>query len=215
MKAKVSDLGNSRFIARKETMTRAPGTLVYMPPEALGENPRYCDKLDMFSFGHLALYTIIQVSPEDLLTHNICNPHNEKLIPRTEVERRSRYMELLHETLSEKHSLVKLVKQCLSNAPQKRPTAMEALHWLEDADYEVVLALHRGQMVISRKEQEIENLRRQIDSRNSVYDVVSVHTILVYSPYALNWGTCNCTCIQRSCHSILTILDQCNNFSCM
>ena len=43
---------------------KAPGTHFYMPPEALKENPKYDEKLDIFSFGHLALYVINQVLPE-------------------------------------------------------------------------------------------------------------------------------------------------------
>ncbi len=34
-----------------------------MPPEALAENPTYNAAIDMFSFGHLALYTIVQDFP--------------------------------------------------------------------------------------------------------------------------------------------------------
>ena len=44
--------------------TKAPGTHFYMPPEALKENPKYDEKLDIFSFGHLALYVINQDFPE-------------------------------------------------------------------------------------------------------------------------------------------------------
>lgn len=179
MRAKVTDLGNSRFISNQKNMTKLPGTLVYMPPEAFEERSRYGDKLDMFSFGHLALYTITQVFPEDLLAQNSYDSRRDKLIPHTEVERRREYMKILYEILGEEHALVKLIKQCLNNASQKRPCAMEALHWLEklDPDYVTVVAVDKSEMadVISRQEREIEDLRRQIDSRNSVYyDVVSI-----------------------------------------
>ena len=52
--------------ATPEIMTSNPGTLDYMPPEAL-ECGVYDQKLDVFSFGHLAIYTIIQHSPHPLL----------------------------------------------------------------------------------------------------------------------------------------------------
>ncbi len=42
-------------------MTLAPGTQIYMPPEALDANHRYGPSLDIFSFGHLSLYTLTQV----------------------------------------------------------------------------------------------------------------------------------------------------------
>jgi len=64
--AKISDLGNARIVNLRprqlaRTLTRIPGTLVYMPPEAFDDSLRYGPKLDIFSFGHLALFTLTQV----------------------------------------------------------------------------------------------------------------------------------------------------------
>ncbi len=66
--AKISDLGNSRIVDIQpgqlaRTLSRAPGTGVYMPPEALDEttSTRYGPSLDIFSFGHLSLFTLTQV----------------------------------------------------------------------------------------------------------------------------------------------------------
>ncbi len=66
MRAKITDMGNSRIIDLmpnevSKTLTQVPGTLVYMPPEAFGPRSRYGPSLDIFSLGHLALYTLIQV----------------------------------------------------------------------------------------------------------------------------------------------------------
>ena len=61
--AKIADLGNSRILPEEEfaKLTSQPGTLVYMPPEA--NTPGfYSSKLDIFSFGHLTLFILIQVS---------------------------------------------------------------------------------------------------------------------------------------------------------
>ena len=63
--AKITDMGNSRIVDVRgqmaRTLSKLPGTLVYMPPEALDDRHRYGTSLDIFSFGHLALFTIIQV----------------------------------------------------------------------------------------------------------------------------------------------------------
>ena len=64
--AKITDLGNSRIVNMRpgqlaRTLTQVPGTLVYMPPEALSESHRYGTSLDIFSFGHLSLYCMTQV----------------------------------------------------------------------------------------------------------------------------------------------------------
>ena len=66
MVAKISDLGNSRIVDLQpgqlaKTLSRIPGTLVYMPPEAFDNLSKYGPRLDIFSFGHLALFTITQV----------------------------------------------------------------------------------------------------------------------------------------------------------
>lgn len=65
--AKITDMGNSSIIDLRpgqvaKTLSKLPGTLVYMPPEALSDTHRYGPSLDVFSFGHLALYCVIQVS---------------------------------------------------------------------------------------------------------------------------------------------------------
>ena len=65
--AKITDLGNSRIVNLQpdqlaRTLSRLPGTLVYMPPEALSASSHYGPSLDVFSFGHLALFTLTQVA---------------------------------------------------------------------------------------------------------------------------------------------------------
>ena len=64
--AKISDLGNARIINLRPgqlamTLSSVPGTLSYMPPESLREPSRYGPRLDIFSFGHLTLFTLTQV----------------------------------------------------------------------------------------------------------------------------------------------------------
>ena len=64
--AKITDMGNSRIVTMRpgqmaRTLTKYPGTLVYMPPEAQDDRHHYGPSLDVFSFGHLALYTVTQV----------------------------------------------------------------------------------------------------------------------------------------------------------
>ena len=71
--AKISDMGNSRIIDLRggqmaRTLLKLPGTLVYMPPEALDDRHRYGPSLDVFSYGHLALFTLTQVRHKMLCT---------------------------------------------------------------------------------------------------------------------------------------------------
>ena len=59
-------------------------------------------------------------------------PENTRRLARTEVERRDKYIKLLHQQLGEQHPLVLLVKQCLDDEPLERPLAQELLQRLED-----------------------------------------------------------------------------------
>ena len=64
MVAKITDFGNSRMMQSDklvQTLSRCPGTSVYMPPEALTPSPCYGPSLDVFSFGHLSLFVGLQV----------------------------------------------------------------------------------------------------------------------------------------------------------
>ena len=171
MKAKVADLGNSRTILKKSTasrLTRVPGTLVYMPPEAFEPNPNYCEKLDIFSFGQLGLFTLTQVFPENILALNFNTEKDEKLTSRTEVERRKPYFDLLHGPLSGDHPLVELIKMCLANIQTKRPSAMEVVQQLQDMNPEWSMV-----KMLNQKDQEIKHLRRQLQQKESELKLVS------------------------------------------
>ena len=134
-KAKITDFDNSTIVnVTKECKTRtpAPGETVYMPPEALDPHSKYSDKLDTFSFGHLALYAIIREFPQNLLPATY-DATDGTLLARTEVERRSIYMEKLQSKLSSQdHHLYRLVQLCLHNDPTKRPSSTKLLHWLQE-----------------------------------------------------------------------------------
>ena len=65
--AKISDFGNARILDidpySSATMTSKPGTADYMPPESSGGSKKVDTSLDVFSFGHLALFVAIQANP--------------------------------------------------------------------------------------------------------------------------------------------------------
>jgi len=67
MKAKIADLGVSKILdlhpLHGASQTAGPGALAYMPPEALKRVPAYDTKLDVFSFGVVALYVANQEFP--------------------------------------------------------------------------------------------------------------------------------------------------------
>ena len=134
--AKIADFGNARIMdldpeATPETFTSLPGTLNYMPPEAQGDSVKYDPSLDVFSFGHLSLFTIIQtlVHPLDPPTYT----NDEGLLhARSEVKRREQYLDKAQQLLGEDHSLAVLIKQCLHNHQAQRPQTAELETRLQD-----------------------------------------------------------------------------------
>ena len=73
--------------------------------------------------------------PSDLLEPNYADPDNaERLIGRTEVERRGRYFEQLDRRMVEgqQHPCVQLTKDCLHNTPSRRPTAEQLVTTLTE-----------------------------------------------------------------------------------
>ena len=76
--AKITDFGNSRIVNIQpgqlaQTLSQNPGTLVYMPPEALTAASRYGPSLDIFSFGHLGIFVGLQVCDCYEISIVMCN----------------------------------------------------------------------------------------------------------------------------------------------
>ena len=117
--AKISDLGVAKVIQAdsKKTKTRAPGTVDFMPPEALLETPEYGPPLDVFSYGGVILHVVNQEWPKPL-HYVMTDPKTGKIIALSEVERRQQHMEKITGTPAD---LRPLVEQCLDNQPSRRP----------------------------------------------------------------------------------------------
>lgn len=134
LRAKIADLGNALCMADHvkltSTLSQAPGTLPYMPPEALIYGPKYNSMLDMFSFGHLALFAVIQKFPKHLQSPTYYDPLTEELKARSEVERREEYIKMLFDKLTKDHVVTKVILQCLHNVPEKRYDKVILYLWL-------------------------------------------------------------------------------------
>ena len=118
VKAKICDLGLSKLVKNfNDIHTRCPGTLAYMPPEALYENPIHDVHLDVFSFGHLALYAAIENFPEVYnIDYNDPAFTQARLVGEIEMLRRKRWMDML----GSDHCLRELICHCLQDNPKSR-----------------------------------------------------------------------------------------------
>ena len=178
MVAKIADLGVARIVPRMRaaaTMTKGPGAIVYMPPEAMESKPgeeneeekdkksKYDASIDIFSFGVVAIFTLCQTFPCDLLAPTY-RDERRRIIGRTELERRESYMRMIRRQLREKHPLLQMIEGCL-DFPEDRPSIGEVLRLLEEARAEV-----RDEQTDMNK---LELLRAlQTQPRNQVRDCV-------------------------------------------
>ncbi|XP_064400202.1 uncharacterized protein LOC135346500 isoform X3 [Halichondria panicea] len=137
--AKIADLGNFHIID-PETVARhlsqTPGTLDYMPPEANGAPAIYDTGLDIFSFGHMSLFVFGHQFPSPLLHSTYSDPNSHppnKLCARSEVERRITYFEEIEKMKAIPSEVIGMVKLCLDNMPECRPTSKKMSEMLSSA----------------------------------------------------------------------------------
>ena len=125
MTAKISDLGIAKVLKTTTTnrrtrsnLTRAPGTLDFMAPETLYDNPKYGTPIDVFSFAGIALHLICEQWPTPTNPNQI-DAETDKLVALNEVERRQKYFDKMSGKISV--AIKPLLKICLNNDPAKRP----------------------------------------------------------------------------------------------
>ena len=120
--AKIADLGVSKLVDghlhRAATRTACPGTLAYMPPEALRDNPEYDTSLDIFSFGQLTLYVVLQQFPQvalELPSEQVIRAHQ---LGKAAILKRKKWLD----KLPDDHCLSGLILSCLRDHPSERPS---------------------------------------------------------------------------------------------
>ena len=124
--AKIGDLGVAKIIdvddtKSKEYLTKQPGTVHFMPPEALEDKPQYDTSLDVFSYGGITHYTVNGKWPKPTALTKF-DPVTRQAKAYTEVERRQEHLDKM---TGEAEVLRPLVEACLDNDPVKRPSIVE------------------------------------------------------------------------------------------
>ena len=133
VRAKVTDFGMAKLDdqnpqATQLAFTMCPGTDVYMPPEAVQEEPVYTEKIDCFSFGVIAVQILSRQFPKPSnrkkrIPINLPGlPSNTMAeVPIPEIERRQNHIS----TIDPNDTLLKVALDCLKDRDVERPSAQQ------------------------------------------------------------------------------------------
>ena len=162
-RAKVTDFGMLKLLEqnmRMTPLTKCPGTVAYMPPEALSDEPQYTDKLDCFSLGVLMIQMITRNFPEPTkATVTVCDskyPTGRVLVPVPEVERRKKDVDLV----DDRHPIKPISLSCLKDIEKERPSACDICHRLVELKAEEQYSESFRQYTI-HGEEECQRLRAE------------------------------------------------------
>ena len=190
LRAKIADHGMSKLFDKKVVMQRTkmvcPGALDFMPPESLTKVPKYSNKLDIFSFGHLKVYLVNQEEPH--VDDNSLAPGD---VERKQVQfgKCRDSLDLMSDLLGGSHHLLySRVVQCLSDTPEKPPTSRDLVKRMEYLCQQHPIP-HKNTLekltIVSNlrstsKEQEevlkeMEQYNTQLKSSNQVWMLVWIH----------------------------------------
>ena len=152
--AKVSDFGMSRVI-NPSVLTRKSsikGTLAFMAPEALRPVPKYDMSLDVFSFGNVVITTLTHKWPDPEAPNK---DEGDQLIALSELQRREHCIKSF--TAQERQLFLPIVKHCLANRPEKRPSSEDLMHELK----QIESSLLKGDNTVAPFQQ----LRQQLSAK--------------------------------------------------
>ena len=172
IRAKLTDfgmasLGDLNPQATRFTNTICPGTDVYMPPEAVQDKPVYTEKIDCFSFGVIAVQTLIREFPKPgdrmMTVHDPRYPRPLKMsVP--EIERRQNHIS----RVDPNHPLLPIALDCLKDADGERPSAQQLCERLAALKESAKYKNASERVKDSRgKEGEYEQLQHVIDQKDA------------------------------------------------
>lgn len=127
VRPKVTDFGMSMFTDSSGSRTLCPGTLAYMPPEALNDPPVHSEKLDCFSFGALIVQICTKLWPDPkprFRAYRVPDPRDpskttEAQFSVPEQERRRSHLSMIEPA----DVLFPIAVNCIKDTPEDRPSA--------------------------------------------------------------------------------------------
>ena len=173
--AKIGDLGMAKVImGDSQRHTMAPGTQVFMPPEALaGNETTYGVTIDVFSLGCVCLHVISMQWPAPKPMKLLDNKTG-KVFALTELERREKYLKKFQQF----PTLEILVGQCLDDFPGKRPAVVKVLEGLRSGqpnpvshENHNVIQLHdhiaNYKRLLDQKDKELAEMSKQVECKQT------------------------------------------------
>ena len=171
--AKVTDFGMARLgdINPRITNTMCPGTDVYMPPEAVQDNPLYTEKIDCFSFGVIAVQTLTREFPRpgdrQVMINDRRYPRPIKMnVP--EIERRQNHIS----QVDPNHPLLPIALDCLKDVDGERPSAQQLCERLaalkETAKYKMASERVKNSGGCSGENEVIQSLQKMLEAKDHV-----------------------------------------------
>ena len=210
--AKIGDLGVAKVVQDfklNQRMTKSPGNQAHMPPEALVDKSKYTNKLDIFSFGCVIIYTVVKEVPAPTEEFEQVNPDQQEYRRVDEVTRRKKYLQKMDRV----SFLRDLAQECLANEPDKRPEASEIAKNLKGSIEEMEgndeLQSEDKQLLI----QTVTKLRQQVD-KNSYWQRISHWLLLLllflFIMYIFHWisichKTDGCSKMEQDCQPFLRL----------
>ena len=166
MDAKITDLGLATALESitKQRMSTAPGNLTHMPPEALQHNPKYTTKLDIFSFGCVALHTTTQQFPMPTDQFESSQVNEGGFIKVSEYRRRWKYIEKIKDDCTH---LTYLISGCIKDEPEYRPDTNRVCEWIEDYQNNPEIKQHCSDSVIDCFQQDKVSLMVSLDQQST------------------------------------------------
>ena len=175
-RAKVTDFGMSKLAGaapRMTPLTMCPGTLAYMPPEALDEPPVYTKKLDCFSEGVIMIQVCTRLWPEPGPRNKTvpfpASPTGKTQMPVLEPERRKNHIDMIDCG----HGLLPIAMDCLHYQENERPSSEELCQRLADLketkEYRASIdekQRHESEVEREEIESQLEQLHVELQSRD-------------------------------------------------
>ena len=159
LRAKITDLGVAKVMQTTDTktLTQAPGTHDFMPPESLVNHPVYGLPLDIFSCGGVILFITTQQWPHPAPWVDFDLDTGGRIVL-TELQRRQQYLDRMTGIYT---NLKPLVISCLDDNPKKRPSVAKVLLDIQNANLQFFSTIWSAE--VSGKQHSTRQLQDQQD----------------------------------------------------